>query len=88
VSNSWITSEFARIHVDSVGDETSFADFDLVSKKKTAQPWASPVPRAMQAGLCKRKGWEGLARPVRKEDIDSAQLSEKNRKTFSIFRCL
>jgi hypothetical protein len=90
--NLWITSEFIRIRVDSIGDETSFAVFGLVSGKKTAQPWASPGPPARLAGplarLHERKGREGLARLVWKEDMDLAQGSEKNRKTFSFFRCL
>jgi hypothetical protein len=36
-----MTSESVRIRIDSVGDETSFADFGPVSGKKTTQPWAS-----------------------------------------------
>jgi hypothetical protein len=55
---------FVRIRVDSVGDETSFAGFGPVSGKKTAQHWASPGPRARQAGLHESKGREGLALPV------------------------
>jgi hypothetical protein len=50
VSDSWITFEFVRIRVDSVGDESSFAGFSPVSGKKTARPWVSPGPRARQAG--------------------------------------
>jgi hypothetical protein len=67
-SNLWITSEFVRIRIDSIGDETSCDGFCPVSRKKTDQPWVSPEPHTRQAGplvgLHERKGREVLARPV------------------------
>jgi hypothetical protein len=64
VSDSWINFEFVRIRVDSVGDKTFVAGFGPVSKKKTAWPWASPRPRARQAGPLaglRKKGMKGGA---------------------------
>jgi hypothetical protein len=64
VLDSWINSEFVRICVHSVGDETSVAGFGPVSRKKTAWPWALLVPRTRQAeplaGL-REKGMNGGA---------------------------